>query len=85
MRVLEVFGDDYAATGFEELRNNNKINPVEMWEKAKKEGQQVYEDDEFAFEWCAYEFGEVDPKFIDFVHDTMQDYDDSKHHNFYVL
>ncbi len=30
-----------------------------------------------------YEFGEIDPEFIDFVRTIIMDYDDVKHANFY--
>lgn len=82
MKVLEIFGDDYAAVMFDNEVAAGRVNPNELWNK--KRG--VHEDDgnEAWFEYAAYEFGEVDPKFIDFMRE-MLDYDDSKHHNFYIL
>lgn len=80
MRVLYVFGDDYAALQFEESEATVKG----MWEKAYAENNQRFCNDA-GTGFDAYEFGEVDQKFIDFIQDHVMDYDDSKHANFYIL
>ena len=33
----------------------------------------------------SFEFGEVDPNFIKFIQGDVQDEDDSKHRNFYII
>jgi len=84
MKVLYVSGgDDYAAWGFERKEFNYK----EIWEKARKLKNNIwiYSDVEDAFEVQALEFGEVDKEFINFVQNKIQDYDDSKHTNFYII
>lgn len=78
MRILYVYGDDdYAATTFE---GDYKFNDI-----VKKAEEN---DNEIEFEEGMYakilEFGEVDEKFIEFMK-KIQDYDDSKHHNFYII
>jgi hypothetical protein len=77
MKILFVSGDDdFAAVTFE--------NEVGL-KKAKEllaEGKPIEGE---GFIAKVLEFGEVDQKFIDFISDEIQDYDDSKHKNFYVL
>ena len=77
MKILLIEGDDdYAAVSFED-----EIG----LEKAKEliaKGETIKGD---SFYGKVLEFGEVDKKFVDFVRDEIQDYDDSKHANFYVI
>lgn len=83
MKVLEIFGDDYAAVMYDNEVATGRLNPQDLWVR----GRGVYESDKNGayFEYSAREFGEVDPTFIEFVRNEIIDYDDSKHHNFYVL
>lgn len=86
MKVLEVYGDgDYAAVDFE--NNVKKHNYIDFWNRSKEAGkslEHVDDDNEAYFEYKAHEFGEVDPAFISFIDDLI-DYDDSKHHNYYIV
>ncbi len=83
MKILYVTTDgDYGATNFE----TTGLSYEQTYEKALANGgllMEEYEGENYIFR--AYEFGDVDPKFIDFVRNEIQDYDDSKHKNFYVL
>lgn len=85
MKVLEVFGDDYGAVIYENCVEAGKVDPKELWERANKDGQQVYDEDDDYFEYLAHEFGEVDPNFITWVQGEIMDYDTSKSQNFYIL
>ena len=76
MKILLISGDDYAANTFE-----NEMG-VEEAKKLIEQGEKV-ESDEFSGE--VFEFGEVDEKFIDFIRNEIQDYDMSKHQNFYII
>lgn len=81
MRVLEVSSmDDYAAVTFEDELNEDVAKFVKLCD----ENNGSYEDEETGIEFSVHEFGDVDPKFIDWVKNDVIDYDDSKHHNFYV-
>lgn len=81
MKILEVFGEDYAALTFEQDLSKDTTKYSKLCED--NNGNYIDEDNgiEFELHW----FGEVDPKFIDWVRNSYQDYDDSKHHNFYVV
>lgn len=75
MRVLFVTGEDFSAVEFE---NENKGKSVtEIIDNISD-----YESD--MWELSVYEFDSIDPKFIEFVRDNIQDYDQSKEQNFYV-
>lgn len=78
MKILYIYGDDdYAALDFDKEIGIEKAR--ELWEKGQPlplpEG--VY--------YKVQDFGDVDPKFIDFIRDKIQDYEDSKHSNFYTI
>lgn len=85
MKVLEVFGDDYGAVLYEDAVEANEVDPKELWDKAKENGQQVYQEGDTYFEYLAHEFGEVDPKFITWIQGEIMDYDTSKSQNFYII
>lgn len=90
MRLLEVGGDgDYLALTFE-----NHFGPdlTHVWEQA---WQRTHHNETYKFadktgrvveiEVFAYEFAAVDPAFVDFIRSEFLDYDDTKHHNFYII
>lgn len=79
MTILEVYGDDYSAVTFEDELNEDVQKYVDLC----SENGGNYEEDGIEFE--IHEFGDVDPDFITWVKDDLLDYDDGKHHNFYVL
>ena len=45
----------------------------------------VFEEPDAYFEAKLLEFGDVDPKFIEFVQSQVQDHDQKKDCNFYVV
>lgn len=79
-KILYITGGDYSASDFEKLRDAGKLDPNHLW--VVGEGEYITERE--YFEYKAYQFGAVDPNFIKFVKDN-QDYDASKHANFYVV
>jgi hypothetical protein len=84
-KILHVYGEDYAALSFDNLVEKGEATAKELWAEANSAGRFLtHEDDEAYFEYKALTFGEVDPKFIDWVQ-SEQDYDDSKHARFYVI
>ena len=81
MKVILVESDgDYGAMTFEQEVDESEYR--KYFDLAKDAGGK-YEGDEWSVE--AHEFGEVDPKFVDFITNHIQDYDDSKHTNFFVV
>lgn len=77
-KVLKVFGDDYAVVSFE----GSDWTAGGAWEHAHRARGKVEFEDGCYFR--ALEFGEIDPKFIKFIRDT-QDYDQTKHTNFFII
>ena len=85
MKILWVCGDDYAASKFQDGVKSTKW--LEIWlevDKAGGEKEMTFEidgqDEKFLIQ--SYQFGQIDPKFIEFLRD-IQDYDDSKHDNWF--
>lgn len=77
MRILWVTGDDdYAAVDFE----TDWI--VEKAYDEIKQGKNI-DGDNYRVELI--DFADVDQRFVEFVQREIQDYDDSKHKNFYVV
>lgn len=77
---------DYAATNYEDAVKNDKVVPIELWEKSwEAQDTLVYTDEDYAFDYKALKFGDVDPAFFDFVEDELQDYDVAKQQNFYLI
>ena len=79
MKILYVYGgEDYAAVTFED-----EIGIV----KAKK----IIGDKKLEVEFAdgiygrIIEFNDVDLEFIKFIRNEIQDYDQSKHANFYII
>lgn len=89
IRLLDVGSDsDYGASVFdEEFKVEDVVQGMEPGDvktlTIKAEKDIGYPDMEIYVE--LFEFGEVDDKFIEYIKDRIQDYDDSKHHNFYIL
>ena len=79
MRVLVVTSDgDYGALTFQqEFKGTTVIDIINNIDK-------IREKDEEGLLFSVREFGEVDPNFIEFVRRDVQDYDHSKHENFYL-
>lgn len=87
MKLLYITGDnDYAALGFEDselfkdlksLYNRAEINDGTLEIHLEEANTTLYITN--------YEFGTVDPAFVKFITGNIQDYDDSKNHNFYIV
>lgn len=75
-KLIYVQGDDFSAAFFEDWVESNKLS----FEEACELG--TIEDDEGYAEVSVLSFGEICPKFIQFVYDS-QDYEHSKNENFY--
>lgn len=82
-KILLVSGDDdYAAMTFEQ----SNISVKEAYELAVEAGGRYEtEIDETSVNFRAYEFGEIDPDFITFIGDNIQDYDHTKSTDFYTV
>jgi hypothetical protein len=90
VKLLYVYGEDYAATEFERVRDAKAVNPAELWQWHKASPDNHYlehfdTDGTRLFEYRALEFSDVDPKFLEFVRDDLRDYDDTKHAGIYVI
>jgi len=86
MRVLFVRGDDdYGALMFEASEYAKDLEAT--YAKAMFEENDTIEvnSDDGEFSIKAFEFGEVDLRFIEFLQLEILDYDACKHTNFYVL
>jgi len=85
MKIIYIPGDDdFDAMRFE----RNVYADIDTWNSIKKEGHLLLFDedgDEFIVEAQALEFEDVDPKFIRFIREEIQDYDIAKTQNFYVV
>jgi len=80
-RVLYVGSpDDYGMLSFQDKHAGTPvidvINDIKSFESKP--------EDEGTWELSVYEYGEVDPEFVKFVRDRIQDYEDSKHHGFFL-
>ena len=76
-KLIYVHGDDYASLFFEDWVRNNKLTFEDVCEL------DTIEDDEGYAEIEVKHFGEICPQFLSFIRSEVQDYDESKHHNFY--
>lgn len=81
MKILYVTsGDDYAALRFQDLYGGRTI--TDIIENIDDISAAVEEDE--GIELTVIDVGEVDERFVRFIRDNIQDYDDSKHSNFYL-
>jgi MoaA/NifB/PqqE/SkfB family radical SAM enzyme len=74
-KVLFVTGEDYSALSFERENAGSLVSDI-------IDNIQDYESDEW--ELSVHEFGEIDPNFVKFIKNKIQDYDMSKDTNFYL-
>lgn len=89
-KILEIYGDgDYCAVSYEDAISSGEVVARELWNESKDAGHKTleYENEETDtyFEYKAYEFGEIDPKFLSLMLDDICDYDNLKHHCIYVI
>jgi len=83
MRVLKVYSDgDYGAIAFEGAWSGTLVKDI--LDDIDNYKQDVEEDYEAEYLLEAYDFGEIDIKFVRFIKDEIIDYDDSKHTTFYL-
>jgi hypothetical protein len=82
-KVLRVYGDDYAAMIFED--ETSEAEKREVFDKVLATDNHQLSDEDSGTEFQAYEFGQVDEAFIEFVKNDIVDYDMSKHDNFYII
>ena len=88
MKIIEVWGYvDFGAMTFEE--NFDSSDYLGLWNKAMNShnNKTKIEVGEYGEEIYikAYEFGEVDEEFINYVKGNIMDYDSMKHNNFYIV
>lgn len=79
-KVLYISGEDYSMLIFEDKYKGTPvidiINDLESYKSTP--------EDEGGWDIKVYEFGQIDTGFVKFVRDRIQDYEDSKHHGFYL-
>lgn len=86
MKVLYISGDDYSSLKFEQKYSGTKVAEIiaNLSEYESTEDQEDdYGDTEY-WELSVEEVGEVSEEFLNFVRTRVQDYDDSKHRNFWT-
>lgn len=74
--ILVSSGDDYAALQFEDTFSGTSVKEI-------IDNLSNYENED-SWEIEVVEVGNIDPLFISFIRDNIQDYDDSKHTNFWL-
>lgn len=85
-KFLYISGEDYAAVDFEQARDDNLVDPAQLWDEAVvTAGTHRYDDGDLVFQYEALSFDEVDPEFLRFVQDELVDYDDLKSANIYPV
>ena len=94
MKVLYVenpYGD-YGAVTFEQstltvesVLEEMALHDTTEIELSVGEDFENYDEEPTGLSFELFEFKEVDPEFIDFIRNYIQDYDDSKHRNFYIV
>lgn len=84
MKVIFVRADeDYNALYFQE--QFPKIT-LALWKECETGVIRFVKDGEdYEMRVSALEFKEVDPKFISFIRSDIQDYDESKHADFFIV
>lgn len=81
--ILVSSGDDYAALQFEDTFSGTSVKEI-LDNPRNYECNIDSEDEEGYWEIQIIEIGEVDPLFLNFVRNKIQDYEDSKHTNFWI-
>lgn len=87
MKILFVSGEgDYDTMDFADSRSGKKAS--ELIEYVEGGGmiyveQEDEDEDDVVLEAKVIEVGAVDKRFIDFIRDSIQDYDDTKVRNFW--
>jgi hypothetical protein len=78
MKILHVFGNDYASIEFEKKFKGKLVSDIIQ--------EYFIDDNDFEgdFEMTLLEFSSIDLKFIEFLRNNFLDYDMLKHENFYL-
>ena len=88
MKILHILADgDYDACSFEAEDKGQKVSDLIVKVEAGEILTYKSQDgdvEHFDLDARVVEVGEIDKRFLDFVRDDVQDYDDSKHTNFYL-
>lgn len=86
MKVLYIGNvNDFDAQIFEEYHKGQNVSDIIKKIESGDDLSGISEDgDEYDFQAKILEVGEVDKRFVEFIRQEIQDYDDSKHHNFYL-
>lgn len=82
-RILHVKGSDYAAYEYEKLVEDGTILPEVLWEQSYSAQDAIWHKKKFQYE--AYKFGTVDPKFIEFVYNEVHTSDSADGNYFYII
>ena len=85
MKLIYVHGDDdYGALYWEQLNDKKKASYIEKL--SSQEEKVITIEDEGGETYIELlEFDKVDPKFVLFIKNNIQDYDDSKSKDFFVI
>lgn len=79
-------GGDYGAAAFTDNHKRQTvasiIERIESGENLDKDFDEEAYEDEYTVEVMT--FADVDPLFVEFIRNVIQDYDDSKNHNFWL-
>lgn len=79
MKILLIDGgNDYAASIFE-----RKMTVKEAYERLSN-GQELDPKNK-EFKGTILEFEDVDPKFVEFIKNNFQNFEDIEHENFYII
>lgn len=85
-KILEIFGDgDYCVVSFEDADAAGAIIKPLLFVQAEDGKTHTFEQDGYYFEYKAHEFGDIDPDFIQFIKNEIEDYDIAKSHSFVVV
>lgn len=91
MKILYVYGDEYAAMVFEDDLKPDDNDLRKFWNMSanvrdeRGECQDVVIDEPNGIVCKAYEFEAVDHDFITWIRGEFMDYDESKHRDFYIV
>jgi hypothetical protein len=84
MQVIHVTGDDYAALSWSQLSQEHQAMMIKQLRESDLKPQTIVVDgSDITIELRT--FAEVDPEFIQFIRSNIQDYDLSKHRDFFEV
>ena len=84
MKMIRVYGDDFSALLFEKQFINCSVKEMIVRIESGENLQFIDDNgDEYTCEIEVFNFKGIDPNFINFVRNAIQDYDMAKSDNFY--